>query len=80
MFIWLFNRYFPQYCKSDNYVEVRISRTVSEGPFDIEITRVDCSFVTMITPFFYSIEKSFQTCKFVNLNYPPCQYKMPIQN
>ena len=24
------------------YVEVRISRTVSEGPFDFEITRVDC--------------------------------------
>ena len=26
------------------YVEVRISRTVSEGPFDFEITRVDCIF------------------------------------
>ena len=24
------------------YVEVRISRSVSEGPFDFEITRVDC--------------------------------------
>ena len=25
------------------YVEVRISRSVSEGPFDFEITRVDCT-------------------------------------
>ena len=24
------------------YVEVRISRNVSEGPFDFEITRVNC--------------------------------------
>ena len=24
------------------YVEVRISRSVYEGPFDFEITRVDC--------------------------------------
>ena len=24
------------------YVEVRISRSISEGPFDFEITRVDC--------------------------------------
>ena len=38
--IWLFDWYFPQFCKSD--IEVRISRSVSEGPFDFEITRVDC--------------------------------------
>ena len=36
--MWLFDWYFPQFCTS----EVRISRSVSEGPFDFEITRVDC--------------------------------------
>ena len=34
--IWLFDCYFPQ------YVEVRISRNVSQDPFDFQITRVDC--------------------------------------
>ena len=39
--IWLFDWYFPQFCTSDmskyGYLEV------SEGPFDFEITRVDCN-------------------------------------
>ena len=35
---WLFDWYFPQFYKSD----VRISRSVLEGPFDFMITRVDC--------------------------------------
>ena len=39
--IWLFDGYFPQFCKSDiskyGYLEV-----FEEGPFDFEITRVDC--------------------------------------
>ena len=33
--IWLFVQYFPQFCKSDD-VEVQISGSVSEGPFDSE--------------------------------------------
>ena len=37
--IWLFDWFFPQFCTSD---EVWISRSVSEGPLDFEITRVDC--------------------------------------
>ena len=36
--IRLFNWYFPQFCES----EVQISRSVSEGLFEFEITRVDC--------------------------------------
>ena len=39
--IWLFVWYFLQFC---TYVEVRISRSVSEGPFDFEKTRVDCTY------------------------------------
>ena len=39
--IWLFELCFPQYTA---YVEVRISRSVEEGPFDFEITRADCIF------------------------------------
>ena len=39
--IWLFNCYFPQFCKSDmskyGYLEV-----FQGVPFDFEITRVDC--------------------------------------
>ena len=31
------------------YVEVRISQSVSEGPFDFEITRVDCILKTLQT-------------------------------
>ena len=27
------------------YVEVRISRSVLAGPFDFEITRVDCNYI-----------------------------------
>ena len=34
--IWLFKLFFPK------YVEVRISRSVYDGPFNFEITRVDC--------------------------------------
>ena len=41
--IWLFGWYFSQFCTSDmskyGYLEV-----VSEGPFDVEIKRVDCIF------------------------------------
>ena len=41
--IWLFALLFPQYYKSEiSNVEVRISRSVLEGPFDFEIMRVDC--------------------------------------
>ena len=39
--IWLFVWYFPQFCTSD-MLEVRIFRSVTAGPFDFEITRVDC--------------------------------------
>ena len=42
--IWLFDWYFPQFCTFDMSV-VRISRSVSEGPFDFEITRVDCTLI-----------------------------------
>ena len=31
------------------YVEVRISRSIFEGPFDLEITRVDFIFVVLYT-------------------------------
>ena len=40
---WLFKLFYPQYYKSD--MSVRISRTVFEGPFDFEITRVDCIYI-----------------------------------
>ena len=39
--IWLFHCYIPQFSKSD-MSKYRISRSVSESPFDFEITRVDC--------------------------------------
>ena len=39
--IWLFDLVFFS-IQHIWYVEVRISRSVSEGPFDFEITRVDC--------------------------------------
>ena len=39
--IWLFDWYFPQFCKSDmskyGYLEV-----FSEGSFEFEIMRIDC--------------------------------------
>ena len=38
---WLFKLFFSSILQIW-YVEVRISRTVYEGPFDFEITRVDC--------------------------------------
>ena len=41
--IWMFVWYFPQFCTSD-MSKYGISRSVSEGPFDFEITRVDCSY------------------------------------
>ena len=42
--IWLFDGYFPQFCTSDmSKYGYLISRSVSEGPFDFEITRVDCT-------------------------------------
>ena len=37
------------------YVEVRISQSVSEGPFDFEITRVDCMS-------FYPVEIAVNVC------------------
>ena len=40
--IWLFVWYFPKFCTSD--MSKYRSRSVSEGPFDFEITRVDCIF------------------------------------
>ena len=39
--IWLFVWYFPQFCTSDMSKYGFLS--VSAGPFDFEITRVDCS-------------------------------------
>ena len=39
--IWLFDWYFPQFCKSE-MLKYGLSRSFSEGPFDFEITRVDC--------------------------------------
>ena len=40
--MWLIELFFPQSCKIW-YVEVRISRIISENPFEFEITRVDCT-------------------------------------
>ena len=45
--IWLFVWYFPQFCTS---VEVRISRSVSVGPFDFAITRFDCTVIVKHLP------------------------------
>ena len=42
--IWLFDLYFPKFCKSD-MSKYRYLESDSEGPFDFEITRVDCNFV-----------------------------------
>ena len=39
--IWLFDWYFPQFCKSD-MSKYGYLGSVSEGPFDFKITRVDC--------------------------------------
>ena len=39
--IWLFDWYFPQFCKSDMSKYGYLG--VSEGPFNFEITRVDCN-------------------------------------
>ena len=36
------NYFFPPFCKSDNYVEVRISRSISESPMEFEKKKVDC--------------------------------------
>ena len=41
--IWLFDWSFPQSILQIWYVEVRISGSVSEDPFDFEITIVDCT-------------------------------------
>ena len=32
----------------NSYVEVRISRSVSEGPFNLKISRVDCTFFLQV--------------------------------
>ena len=42
--MWLFDVFFPLFCKSDNYVEVRISQSTcnSESPLDFNIMRVSC--------------------------------------
>ena len=44
--IWLFDWYFSLFCTSDmskyGYLD-----GVSEGPFDFEITRVDCSLLSL---------------------------------
>ena len=48
--IWFKQWYFPQFSKSDMW---------KEGPFDFEITRVDC---TCISQFFFTVkgqERSF---------------------
>ena len=45
------------------YVEVRISRSVSESPFEFEITRVDCSNIYLNCP------ESYHEIHFVSLNY-----------
>ena len=34
------------------YVEVQISRSISEGPLEFEITRVDCSWTSIDTVLF----------------------------
>ena len=41
--IWLFIWYFPQFCTSD-MSKYGYLGSVSAGPFDCEITRVDCSY------------------------------------
>ena len=55
--ILLFGWYFSQFCTSDMSIEVRISRSVSEGPFDFEITRVDCSCIFFILYMFKPLKQ-----------------------
>ena len=40
--IWLFDWYFPHHFKSD-MLKYGYLESVSESPFDFEITRVDCT-------------------------------------
>ena len=40
--IWFFGWYFPQFCTSD-MSKYGYLGSVSSGPFDFEITRVDCT-------------------------------------
>ena len=56
--IWLFEWFIPQFCTSD-MSKYGYLGNVSEGPFDFEITRVDCIFnrtekthrITIFLPF-----------------------------
>ena len=41
--IWLFDWDFPQFCKSDMSKYRYLQVFQRQGPFDFEITRVDCS-------------------------------------
>ena len=64
--MWLFDLFFPQFCKSD------ISRygylKVFQSPLDVEITRVDCtSFISNKFDVFYCLKDNyivayFDTC------------------
>ena len=46
-YMWLFELFLPQFCKSDM---VRISQSISESPFEFEITRADCiNFRTIVS-------------------------------
>ena len=47
--MWLFESFFSSILQPW-YVEVRISRSISESPLEFEITRVDCICIMWISP------------------------------
>ena len=56
-----------QFCNSD-MSKVRISRTVLEGSFDFEITRVDCSCVLLIRANASKVKRILQIYRCINTN------------
>ena len=51
------------------YVEVRISRSVSAGPFDFEITRVNCTSTTLLATFLQASVIRYLGSLVADLNY-----------
>ena len=56
--MWLFDSFFPQFCKSD--MSRNGYRSISESPLDFEIMGVDCTWY--ISHHFYKVDN---TCEFL---------------
>ena len=72
--IWLFKWFFRSILHI-LYVEVRLSRNVSEGPFDFEISRVDCSSSANAVMTVYMIQVGvIISCNFALLSLECCYF------